>query len=194
MDHIEKVLEELKEKMKIMEEEYHKLSHTEAMFHMPGHHVKHFLKMQGHSSPPSENKSFFESFFDGFHLTSKVASTSDKDIEINHCGICTDPENCTNVSPKTGQEIVPDFPPIATESHEVTMIDTLLDTLHLKPPDAPTAIEEQVMKFHRQADEVQKLLRSIQHIVLCKYNQKLIRKNVHGRRYCANSLSFLRSS
>lgn len=181
MDQIEQLLDQLKEKLKLLHEVYMKLSHTEATFHMPGHHIKHFIKLRTQPSAPSESKSLLDSILDGFHLHSKVSSTQEMSIEIGHIGVSHDHGSCSNTSSKEDNEITPDFPSISKEPHEVTIIDTLLDTLHLKPPDSPTPVEEQVMKFHQQADEVQKILRSIQRIVLCKYSQKPIRRNIHGK-------------
>jgi hypothetical protein len=66
------------------------------------------------------------------------------------------------------------------EPHEMSILDSILDTFHLKPPDTPSEAEEEVMGFHQHADEVQRLLRTLQKFILCKYRQPPVRKQYHG--------------
>jgi hypothetical protein len=158
----------------VLQEIFQKLSRDSSTFQMPGHHVKHFLKLR---EGTSKNDSFLGTLFG----SSKVSS--EKDIEINHSSVCTDPDHCTCPStPMTSSEPEKEFhsTPHPQEHHELSILDSILDTFHLKPPDNPSEIEEEVMDFHQHADTVQKILRKIQKFILCKYRQPPVRKQYHG--------------
>jgi hypothetical protein len=182
MNEIESVIESLKDKVAKLLMCYSHLPHGWSTFRIPAHHLKHFLKLRDESPDLSENQSFFGSLLDGFHLHSRVSS--EKDIEINHLSVCTDPSSCSCpnstalIHPESEGELkVPHLP---VDPQEMSFMDTILDTLHLKPPDAPTAIEEEVMTFHHLADQVQRNLRALQKIVLCKYHQKRVNRKFYG--------------
>lgn len=163
MNHEEQVLQEF----------YQKLSHHVSTFQIPSHHVKHFLRLR--EGWPT-NDSFLGTIFGSLHH-SKISS--EKDIEINHLGVCTDPNHCTcPPTPSPSQEQEKGSHP--QEPHEISILDTILDTFHLKPPDHPSEIEEEVMAFHEHADKVQKILRKIQKFIMCKYRQRPVRKQYHG--------------
>lgn len=190
MNEIESVIESLKEKKNRLHEVYAHLSHGLQShgwntFRIPGHHLKHFLKLrEGEESQNlCENHSFFGSLLDGFHLHSRVST--EKELELNHTGVCTDPSTCSCPTPcspslSTIASAETKVPQMSSELHEMSLMDTILDTLHLKPPEAPTAVEEEVMRFHEIADQVQRNLRNLQKIVLCKYHQKRVNRKFYG--------------
>lgn len=182
MDQIEKLHDGLINSVNAVRDTFYQLSPHACGHHLNSYHIKHFQE-EKHDLPVCilERKSFLEGVLQSLHIHSSSSSSSslssskhdtEKVIELHS----------TNHDSKINSHSSDDshIDLVKQPHHEHTLLDSVLETLHLKPIDEPNQIEQSILHFHVEADILQKHLFALQKILIRKYHQKPIHRIFHG--------------